>query len=70
MILHIRLWILARICRALHGRPFHPINGVYRCRQCLRTWPVPWGPVPKPKPDAPDGAGLQGRLLRERTVIR
>lgn len=33
----------ALICRYLHRGILHPVNGFYRCRVCLREWPVPWG---------------------------
>jgi hypothetical protein len=29
-------------CRAFHGEPMWPVNGQYRCRECLRTYPVAW----------------------------
>ncbi len=29
-------------CRAFHRQPMWPVNGFYRCPQCLRTYPVPW----------------------------
>jgi hypothetical protein len=42
------------ICRLFHGQPMHPVAGVYRCRRCLRTWPVPWERRDwRPKADAP-----------------
>jgi hypothetical protein len=34
--------LLALWCRLTHGRPMHPIQGQYRCRRCLRTFPVAW----------------------------
>lgn len=29
-------------CRATHRQPMWPVNGMYRCSQCLRTYRVPW----------------------------
>ncbi len=52
-------WLLEMKCRLLHGRPMHPVNGQYRCRRCLRTWPVPWERIPKPRPDAPAGVAAR-----------
>ncbi len=34
-------------CRAMHPAPMWPVNGQYRCPQCLRTFPVPWEQQPK-----------------------
>lgn len=31
-------------CRLTHRAPMRPISGVYRCPDCLRTYPVPWEP--------------------------
>lgn len=53
-------------CKQTHGRPFHPVQGMYRCRVCLRQYPVPWSEIPKPKPIAPRGAVRQ--RLNERAV--
>lgn len=36
------------ICRHFHGEPYAPVCGVYRCRKCLRTYPVPWNEKPLP----------------------
>lgn len=41
-------------CRIFHGRPMHPFRGEYRCRVCLRSYPVRWGSIPKARPDAPE----------------
>ncbi|HBY59223.1 MAG TPA: hypothetical protein DEH78_05345 [Solibacterales bacterium] len=32
-----RLW-----CQAIHPDPMWPVNGQYRCPQCLRVYQVPW----------------------------
>lgn len=32
-----RMW-----CRWTHPAPMWPINGQYRCPECLRTYHVPW----------------------------
>ncbi len=29
-------------CRHFHREVFHPVQGVYRCKACLRTWSVSW----------------------------
>jgi hypothetical protein len=29
-------------CALAHPAPMWPIHGRYRCRQCLREYPVPW----------------------------
>jgi len=29
-------------CHFAHAEPMWPVNGEYRCRTCLRTYPVPW----------------------------
>lgn len=41
-------WILNFWCRHTHGLPMRPINGVYRCRRCLRTFPTQWEASPTP----------------------
>lgn len=35
-------WIAAQYCRVFHGpnAMMHPVAGRYRCRECLREWPV------------------------------
>lgn len=38
-----RLW-----CRAFHKAPMWPVNGYYRCPDCLRTFPVAWANQPAP----------------------
>lgn len=38
-----RVW-----CRAFHGAPMWPVNGYYRCPDCLRTFPVAWANQPAP----------------------
>jgi hypothetical protein len=47
--------LLAFICRAFHGRPMHPIQGQYRCRRCLRTFPVGWEVPIKARAVGPHG---------------
>jgi hypothetical protein len=32
-----RLW-----CKFAHSSVMWPIHGQYRCRKCLRLYPVPW----------------------------
>lgn len=32
-----RLW-----CKWTHPAPMWPVNGYYRCPECLRTYQVPW----------------------------
>ena len=29
-------------CRTFHPEPLWPIHGQYRCRACLRAYPVRW----------------------------
>jgi hypothetical protein len=29
-------------CRVTHKDPMWPVNGRYRCPECLRTYEVPW----------------------------
>lgn len=29
-------------CHAMHGEVMWPVRGEYRCRACLRTYPVPF----------------------------
>jgi hypothetical protein len=29
-------------CRTFHSGPYWPVHGNYRCRICLRSYPVPW----------------------------
>jgi len=29
-------------CKLMHRDPMWPVRGYYRCRQCLRQYPVPW----------------------------
>ena len=29
-------------CHFAHSEFMWPVNGEYRCRRCLRTYPVPW----------------------------
>lgn len=29
-------------CHFAHHESMWPVNGLYRCRTCLRTYPVPW----------------------------
>ncbi len=29
-------------CRVMHPDPMWPVNGKYRCRKCLREFPVAW----------------------------
>jgi hypothetical protein len=29
-------------CRVAHKDPMWPVNGQYRCPECLRTFEVPW----------------------------
>jgi hypothetical protein len=49
--------ILDRWCRMVHRHSLmHPTHGVYRCRRCLRTFPVEWeGKTSKPRADSPSG---------------
>jgi hypothetical protein len=41
-----RLVIVERLrvqwCRLMHDAPMWPIHGVYRCRTCGQSYPVPW----------------------------
>ncbi len=32
-----RMW-----CQAMHPSPMWPVNGQYRCPECLRVYPVAW----------------------------
>lgn len=38
------LWnrLSIRWCRTFHPEPLWPVHGHYRCRACLRAYPVPW----------------------------
>lgn len=29
-------------CRLMHTSPMWPIHGSYQCRECGRSYPVPW----------------------------
>jgi hypothetical protein len=29
-------------CRLMHDAPMWPIHGIYRCRTCGQSYPVPW----------------------------
>jgi hypothetical protein len=29
-------------CRTFHNKMMRPVNGSYRCAECLREWPVNW----------------------------
>lgn len=33
-------------CRMMHRDPMWPVNGQYRCPDCLRTYDVPWEKKP------------------------
>jgi hypothetical protein len=35
-------------CHFAHAEPMWPVNGEYRCRTCLRTYPVPWANTTAP----------------------
>lgn len=35
-------------CRVMHPAPMWPVNGQYRCPECLRTYAVPWEEQRKP----------------------
>jgi hypothetical protein len=38
-------------CRLMHPDPMWPVNGTYRCRKCLREFPVAWEQdLRKPRP--------------------
>lgn len=38
-------------CRVMHSEPMWPVNGKYRCRKCLREFPVAWEEgLRKPRP--------------------
>jgi len=32
-------------CRLMHPAPMWPVHGRYRCRACLREYPVYWEPT-------------------------
>lgn len=32
-----RMW-----CQAMHPSPMWPVNGQYRCPECMRVYPVAW----------------------------
>ncbi len=34
-------------CKLMHPDPMWPIRGYYRCRRCLRQYPVPWETRPE-----------------------
>lgn len=42
-------------CHTMHTQVMWPVNGEYRCRVCLRSYPVPFA--------APDSPSLRGHLL-------
>jgi hypothetical protein len=54
-----RLW-----CRAFHPQPMWPVNGYYRCPECLRAYPVPWAN----RRYGPHPAELQAATPRPRVV--
>jgi len=29
-------------CRLMHNAPMWPIHATYRCRICMRSYPIPW----------------------------
>ncbi len=33
-------------CKSMHPDPMWPAHGRYRCRKCLREYPVPWEDCP------------------------
>ncbi len=39
-----KTWLHETFCRLFHGRPMHPVNGLYRCPRCLTSKPRPDGP--------------------------
>ena len=73
----IAFWNRASIrwCRTFHPETFWPVHGHYRCRACLRTYPVPWqeGDTLPPKPStyhaATSAACRSGLLLRVAPII-
>ena len=42
-------------CKSFHHSLMHPIQGRYRCRKCLRTFPVDWNGSIKPHAIKPKG---------------
>lgn len=50
-------------CRAFHRAPMWPVNGYYRCPDCLRTYRVEWANQPVP---ARPVAVLQPKLVARR----
>ena len=40
-------------CRLTHAGPMWPIHGTYRCSECLRQYPVPWGQAAQKTAEAP-----------------
>jgi hypothetical protein len=34
--------LMRKWCSLMHGIPTRPINGKYRCRECLREYAVNW----------------------------
>ena len=62
--------ILASWCRNFHGTPMHPIDGLYRCRRCLRTFPVEWeGSPTKPKTIKPSGRRINDIPARQSVTV-
>ncbi|MCZ2075244.1 MAG: hypothetical protein HUU41_19700 [Bryobacteraceae bacterium] len=39
-----RIWTFLRDswCYRMHPAPMWPVNGMYRCPECQREYPVPW----------------------------
>lgn len=59
-------------CRAFHRQPMWPVNGYYRCPECLRTYPVPWSNricATQPLP-LPDEVRLQPARTRVISISR
>jgi hypothetical protein len=61
------LWNRASMgwCRTFHPEPLWPVHGQYRCRACLRMYPVPWQegdsvPTPPATPLAADPVTANG----------
>ncbi len=49
-------------CRLFHNELMRPVGGVYRCRACLREFPVPWE-QPHARTEAPVHVGMARERL-------
>ena len=62
-------WIGNLVCKLFHRDSImHPSHGIYRCRKCLRTFPVQWEGSLKPQAIRPNGRIFQqGEQMEKKT---